>query len=198
VADAANTCMRAKRELSRPGPFGSYRWFWRGTEWERFLLPNRAGFALSRIRLETHADIGDLAPGPGVYEFAISKGGGRRYKVYIGESGSLRKRHQAYARTGDHLVRLFDIAVKDGCTIWRRCKSVKTKEKAVSWEAWFLARYDYPWNAQQNGRKRAVAIVSRRFCLCMSSLHIVEEVPPPRRTSAVTVVASWHGTTLRR
>jgi GIY-YIG domain-containing protein len=197
--------MRTKRELSRPGLFGSYKWFWRGSEWERFLSPSPAGFGAA---CRNQAGVAALGLGPGVYEFAISKGAGwrpwaispYRYKVYIGESASLRRRHQTYARTGDHLLLLFDAALRDGCTIWRRCKHVETKEKAVSWEAWFLRLYDYPWNAQLNGRKRTVNIVSRNSCLCMSSLHIVEEVyvPPPRRTSAVTVVASWHGATLRR
>jgi GIY-YIG domain-containing protein len=172
--------MRAKRELLHPGIFGSYRLFWRRREWEIFLLPHALGFTAAYLRPQTHAGIRALEAKPGVYEFAISKKNGRRYKVYVGESGSIRKRHQAYAKTGDHLLQLFDAALRDGCTIWRRCKYVKTKKKAVSWEAWFLARYDYAWNAQQNQRKRNVGIVSRHFCLCMSSLQIVEDVPVRR------------------
>ena len=132
------------------------------------------GFPLACKRPKTHVDIRNLKPLPGVYEFAISKGGGQRYKVYIGESGSIRKRHQTYANTGDHLVLLFDKALKDGCTIWRRCRYVKTKKKAVKKEAKWLKKFDFSWNAQQNGRKRDVSIVSSYFCLCMSSLHITE------------------------
>lgn len=168
--------IRTKRELSRPGIFGSYRFFWRGQEWQRFLLPSPLGFTAAYLRPQMHADIMALEAKPGVYEFAISKKGGRRYKVYIGESGSIRKRHQTYAKNGDHLLQLLDAAVRDGCTIWRRCKYVRTKEKAVSWEAWFLARYDYAWNARQNQRKRKINIVSQHFCLCMSSLKIVDEI----------------------
>ena len=178
--------MQNKRELLHPGFFSIYKWFWRSCVWERFLLPNKTGFAFAHLNPRTHENIMSLNAKPGVYEFAISKGSGQGYKVYIGESGSIRKRHQTYAKTGDHLVLLFDAALKDGCTIWRRCRYVKTKKKAVAWEAYFLGKYDYAWNAQQNQRKRKVGIVTNYFCLCMSSMSIAEE-PMPR---AVQVVAN--------
>ena len=150
------------------------------------MLPDKTGFVLAHLNTKTHEDIKGLNARPGVYEFAISKGSGRRYKVYIGESGSIRKRHQTYAKTGDHLVLYFDAALKNGCTIWRRCKYIKTKQKAVAWEAYFLGKYDYAWNAQQNQRKRSVSIVKSYFCLCMSSVNIVEKPMP----HAITVVAN--------
>ncbi len=60
-----------------------------------------------------------------MYEFAISKGtSDRRYKMYVGETNSVRSRHQQYAKTGDHLYQLLDTALKDGCVIWRRCQYV--------------------------------------------------------------------------
>lgn len=145
-----------------------------------------AGFVFASLNSRTHEDIMNLNARPGVYEFAISKGSGRRYKVYIGESGSIRQRHQTYTRTGDHLVLLFDAALRNNCTIWRRCKYVKTKQKAVAWEAYFLGKYDYCWNAKQNRRKRNVNIVTSYFCLCMSSMSIVEKPMP----HAVRVVAN--------
>ena len=152
-----------------------YRRFWRGCKWEKFLLPDAKGFEFSRKRPQTHVDIGNLQRRPGVYEFAISKGGNRRYKTYVGESGSMQKRHQTYARTGDHLLPLFDAALKNGCIIWRRCKYIKTKEKAVAREAKLLRKYDYCWNARQNTRKRNISIVSRSLCLCFASMHVIEE-----------------------
>lgn len=160
---------RSKRELSHPGYFTLYRWFWRGCKWDRFLLSNKGGFALARQHVSF------LEARPGVYELAISKGSNRKYKVYIGESGSIRKRHQAYAVTGSNLLAPFDAALRDGCTVWQRCRYVKTKGDAVAWESYFLKRYDYAWNAQQNQRKRFVSIVSRHFCMCMPSTSIVEE-----------------------
>lgn len=176
--------MQTKRELYRPAFFSIYKWFWRNSTWNIFLKPNPfggaqgkspAGLAFAHLNPRTHEDIMSLNAKPGVYEFAISKGSGRRYKVYIGESGSIRKRHQTYAKAGDHLVLLFDAALKDGCTIWRRCMYVKTKQKAVAWEAYFLGKYDYAWNAQQNQKKRRVNIVTSYFCLCIPSINIVEE-----------------------
>ena len=174
-----------KRELSHPGFFSIYKWFWRSCAWEKFLMPNFAGFPFAHLNPKSHEDIMSLNAKPGVYEFAISKGSGRRYKIYIGESGSIRKRHQTYAKTGDHLVLFFDAALKDGCTIWRRCRYVKTKQKAVAWEAYFLGKFDYAWNTQQNRRKRKVNIVTSYFCLCMSSMNIVEEPPAPRTVRVV-------------
>jgi hypothetical protein len=171
--------MPTRRELSHPGFFSIYKWFWRNCTWERFLLPNPAGFAFAHLNLRIHENTMSLNAVPGVYEFAISKGSRRRYKVYIGESGSIRKRHQTYAKTGDHLALLFDAALKSGYTIWRRCRYVKTKQKAVAWEAYFLGIYNYAWNAQQNKRKRNVSIITSYFCLCMSSMSIIEEPSAP-------------------
>ena len=165
--------MFAKRELSHPGYFSVYKWFWGGCKWEAFLLPNKGGFALARQHVSF------LEARPGVYEFAISKSNGKRYKVYIGESGSIRKRHQAYAVTGSHLLAPFDAALRDGCTVWRRCRHVKTKGDAVGWESYFLKRYDYAWNAQQNQRKRFVSVASRYFCMCILSTSIAEGCPVP-------------------
>ena len=173
--------MQIKREIFRPSVFSIYKWFWRSSTWERFLMPNQAGFAFAHVNPRTHEDIMSLNAKPGVYEFAISKGSGRRYKIYIGESGSIRKRHQTYAKTGDHLILLFDASLKDGCTIWRRCRYVKTKHKAVAWEAYFLEKYDYAWNARQNQKKRNVSIVTSYLCFCMSSMSIVEEPSAPFR-----------------
>lgn len=166
----------AKREISRPGFFSTYKWFWRNCVWERFLLPNSAGFAFAHLNHKSHEDIMSLSAKPGVYEFAISKGSGRRYKIYIGESGSIRKRHQTYVKTGDHLVLLLDATLKDGCTIWRRCRYVKTKQKAVAWEAYFLEKYSYAWNARKNKRKRNIKIVTSYFCFCIPSMNIVENL----------------------
>ena len=158
---------RLKRELLHPGYFTPYRWFWGGSKWYRFILPNRGGFALARQRVSF------LETRPGVYEFAISRGNSRRYKVYVGHSGSMRKRRQSYAMTGSHLVQLFDAVLRDGCTIWMRCKYVKSKEKAVAWEAYFLNRYDYAWNAQQNMGKRSITIVRQYVCMCMPFMGIM-------------------------
>lgn len=183
--------VRNKRERLRPSFFGSYARFWRNCEWLPFLLPNQLGFEFSCQRLQTHVDIRELLPKPGVYEFAISKKNERRYKMYVGESGSIRKRHMTYAKNGDHLLALFDTALKNGCVIWRRCRYVETKQKAVQWEAKFLKKYDYAWNAQQNQRKRAISLVSRSFCLCMSSLQVVEEPPthsPRKRKISVVML----------
>ena len=179
--------MRANRELLHPAFFSIYKWFWRNSKWDKFLMPDKIGFAFVHLNPKIHENIMSLGARPGVYEFAISKGPGRRYKVYIGESGSIRKRHQTYAKTGDHLVMLFDAALKDGCTIWRRCRYVKTKQKAVAWEAYFLGKFDYAWNVQQNQKRRKISIMTSYFCLCIPSINIVEEPPAPR---AVRVVAN--------
>ena len=159
---------KARRELSHPGYFTLYKWFWRGSKWNRFILPNKGGFTLARQH------VGFFEARPGVYEFAMSKGNSRRYKVYVGQSGSMRKRHQYYAMTGSHLVQLFDAALRDGCTIWRRCKYVKSKERAVAWEAYLLNRHDYAWNAQQNQRKRNIKIVRRYTCMCVPFMSTIE------------------------
>ena len=173
---------RAKRELSHPSFFGFYRRFWRGCKWEVFLQPHPAGFPLACRRPHVHEGVKGLRLVPGVYEFAISKSSGpfhtlgqkQKYKVYVGESGSMRKRHQTYAKTGDHLILQLDKALRDECTVWRRCRYVKSKKKAVKKEAKLLKKYDFSWNAQQNGRKRDVGIVSSHFCMCMSSMSIRE------------------------
>ena len=83
-------------------------------------------------------------------------------------------RHQHYAKDGDHLFVLLDNAVRSGCTVWRRCRYVRTKKKAVKKEAKWLRKYDYPWNAKQNMKKRNVNLVSKSFCMCMSFVQIVE------------------------
>lgn len=171
---------KVKRELSRTSLFGSYRFFWRGCKWQPFLIPTACtpGFEHAN-RIGTK----NLELKPGVYEFSITKSRppfffgteqNKRYKMYVGHSGSIRTRHQKYSKTGDHLLQYFDAALKDGCTIWRRCKYVETKEKAIYWEKKFLQKYDYAWNAHHNNRKRKVNIILRSFCCCMSSLHIVE------------------------
>ena len=160
---------RTKRESSHPNLFGSYKRFWRGCVWEKWLLPHHMGFVACQKFSINHLEFR-----PGVYEFAISKGNDVRYKMYIGESGSLRLRHQHYAKDGDHLFVLLDNAVRSGCTVWRRCKYVRTKKKAVKKEAKWLRKYDYPWNAKQNVKKRNVNLVSKSFCMCMSSVQIVE------------------------
>lgn len=48
----------------------------------------------------------------------------RRYKVYVGQTCSLRRRfHQDYrGPKGSHLKPFFDEALANGCEIWRRCK----------------------------------------------------------------------------
>ena len=134
------------------------------------------GFVPSRLR----ANIAGLEARPGVYEFAVSKNTGRRCKVYVGESGSILKRHQRYARTGDHLVLLLDAAIRDGCTVWMRCKYTGSKESAVAWEAYFLRKYDYAWNMRHNACKRNVSIVKRwNAWLCMFSMHVVDNPVKP-------------------
>jgi len=162
MGSACTKPAKKRRELSHPGVFGVYKLFWRGSKWEKFILHDKR---LIKSFLE---------PRPGVYEFAVSRmSSTRRFKVYIGESGSISKRHQAYTRPDSHLAQLFSIAVANRCTVWRRCKYVKTKKRAVAWEAHFLARYDYAWNAKQNMSKRAVSVVQRRFCMCMPYTIIV-------------------------
>ena len=167
---------KVKRELSRTSLFGSYRLFWAGCKWQPFLIPNVRVLGFEHA---TRISIKYLDLKPGVYEFAITKeqpffGQKKRYKVYVGHSGSIRTRHQKYFKTGDHLLQYFDAALKDGCTIWRRCKYVKTKEKAIYWENKILQKYDYAWNAHHNNRKRKINILLRPLCFCMSSLHVVE------------------------
>ena len=59
----------------------------------------------------------------------------RRFKVYIGETNNMARRHGwEYRAHGDHLAPFFEAALNDGATIWRRVRyTVSRSALRSSW-----------------------------------------------------------------
>lgn len=164
------------REACSTTWLSKYRRVWFGSEWELFLRPTKGGFSLARVAPQCFSSTNTLMDQPGVYELALVKGKDlKRYKIYVGQSCSLRRRfHQEYrGSSGSHLRPFFDEALLNDCQIWRRCRYTANVEEARTLEAWLLKQYDYAWNIRQAGCKaRHVDIVTQQCC-CSKSTHLL-------------------------
>jgi hypothetical protein len=63
----------------------------------------------------------------------------------------------------------------------RPIHSQASKEQAVRWEARWLGKYDYAWNAVNNGPKRMLMLRQRWACFCIDAG--TEPVEVPRATA---------------
>lgn len=161
---------RRHRESCHPSRFGTYKKFWsQSPGWRVFLLPCSQGFEASRDTPACCKAVNGLEQRPGVYEFAVSTNAtSRKSKVYVGQTCDLKRRLGGdYRGDGSHLRALFDEALQThGFTVWVRFVYTPTADAAKDWEARFLRKYDYAWNARDNKTKRALQL--RRNWLCMT------------------------------
>ena len=153
---------RVPREDAHPPLAADYTRFWKDSTWMLFLAPG-PGVVFETARETAEARTTSALPKkPGVYEFALTasrSGGGRRIKVYVGETKSLHQRlHCEYRGDGSHNREHFAAALASGLTVWRRHREVGSKEAAQVWEGRFLAQYDYAWNTRGNGMRREVGV----------------------------------------
>lgn len=91
--------------------------------------------------------------GPACYELAIGgpRGGGLKI-VYVGETISESKRIIAYASHGSHLAEIIERHLKQGWHLFYRAQTKNSKQEAVHMQNNLLAKFDYDWNIQLNGK----------------------------------------------
>lgn len=170
-----------RREKVHPGYFSGYKKFFRGTKWHVFLAPaNDLGYSLVDAKSRgVNAGLWDV---PGVYEFAVAKSpSATRYKTYIGTTRSVRERQGSYLRDGDHVKHFLDAAVKNGLFVMRRIRYICPKPQlpphiveltaviAEQTETRFLGKYNYCYNARQNGGVACTRMPVKKSFLCMFS-----------------------------
>ena len=170
-----------RREKVHPGYFSGYKKFFRGTKWHVFLAPaNDLGYSLVDAKSRgVNAGLWDV---PGVYEFAVAKSpSATRYKTYVGTTKSVSSRHGSYLRDGDHIKNFLDAAVKSGLFVMRRIRYIIPKPQlpehqtelaavvAEQTETRFLGKYNYCYNARQNGGVAMTRIPVKTSFLCMFS-----------------------------
>jgi hypothetical protein len=159
-----------RREKCSPGYFSSYKKFFRGTRWELFAVPFGYGPRYDALINDINSK---LLPVPAVYEFAVSKSiGGKRYKVYLGQTNSMERRSSEYVRALEkpekvHINKLMQYSLEHGLFIYRRVRyiipnanlSPIAREKAdlmsLMWETRLLAQLNYSWNTDNNGKSHA-------------------------------------------
>ena len=161
-----------ERPLREFIPTKTFTWYWffwkRSSGWEVFLdAPNHSSFQAARKSAMEGSS--HLQKKPGVYEFALTRGGSsKRVKVYAGHSSNIyRRHHENYCAHGSHLLAQLDRAVVDGMTVLRRVRYARTTEEAKSLESKLLASFDYAWNKVENGSKRNVALEQTFSLLCL-------------------------------
>ncbi len=91
--------------------------------------------------------------GPACYELALA--GPRRGNlriVYVGETVNERSRVADYARHGSHLSEIIAYHLRRGWCLYYRAQAKASKFEAVCMQDSMLAKYDYDWNIQLNGK----------------------------------------------
>ncbi|QDZ21670.1 GIY-YIG domain-containing protein [Chloropicon primus] len=158
------------REIVRTTPvFSWYWWVWRSSTWEVFLDGSQFRDFKSAKKGEASSTTKDLLPRPGCYEFALAHPNdpSKRFKVYVGYSSNIQKRHHLnYQRDGSHLLPQLERSLKEEYIVLRRVTYCQDAEKAKALESKLLRTYDYPWNLMENGGKRHVSLVQKSCCLC--------------------------------
>lgn len=156
-----------RREKCSPTYFSSYKRFFRGTQWELLAVPFDCGSRYDSMIDEAKKK---LVPVPAVYELAVSKTpGGKRYKVYLGQTNNMVRRHTEYfdkdndVKTRNHVRVPLEHALSAGLFVYRRVRYIipytnlspiaATKATLMSymWETRLLAQYNYAWNSKNNG-----------------------------------------------
>ena len=171
----------APREKVHPGFFSHYKKFWRGAKWQLFLLPSPT-LEQSLEQAKRHRVNEGIFPVPAVYEFAISKTRtGDRYKTYVGTTKNATNRHGSYLNDGDHIARFLETAVRNGFFVHRRIRYIIPKPEltpaqieraavvAEQTETRFLGKFNYAFNARQNGNEAMTRIPVKKSFLCMFS-----------------------------
>lgn len=145
------------REKVSPGVFSSYRKFFSGTKWEIFAAPYEHGNAFDERICAAKTEV---LPISAVYEFAVSKKpfGGKRHKVYIGQTHDMKSRCIHYM-SGDnrlaqtnHIAYFMHAALESGLFVHYRVKYLSvyaTRTKAdlmgFMWLTRILSSYNYAW-----------------------------------------------------
>ncbi|RMZ55282.1 hypothetical protein APUTEX25_005560 [Auxenochlorella protothecoides] len=153
---------RPERELAHTSFLSWYRRLWRGCKWYTFLTPAPASDGSGT---EGRSVGPNCQAQPGIYEFALChpRFAEKRVKVYVGKTGNMRRRQATHAAGASHLAPLMHFALQQGYTILTRFKYLATILK----ESQLLCRYDYAWNAVQNGPRRTVMLHPRTSCFCV-------------------------------
>ena len=180
------------REFVNPAQHAGYAKFWaNGSKWTPF-LSRHGDISPTDLHEPEHA---------GVYEFGLVHPLRRNIPpvvVYVGKAGGqqgIRQRHQAYRKDGDHLNKLFQIAFKHQCQIWRRWvvnPQLPTGETgmgdrwATQMETRCLSFFDYAYNIDSNVTEkgkvhaRSLYIMPRNLFYCIpAGISICNENPEP-------------------
>ncbi|AGE50842.1 hypothetical protein PBCVCVB1_438L [Paramecium bursaria Chlorella virus CVB-1] len=170
-----------RREKTHPGYFSGYKKFFRGTKWHVFAGPAHSledSLTESR-RYKVNEGLWEV---PAVYEFAVAKTpNGKRFKTYIGTTKNLKNRHGDYLRDGDHIAHFMSAAVESGLFIMRRVRYIIPSANlpsnqielaavvAEQTETRFLGKFNFAWNARQNGNVAMTRLPVKTSFLCMFS-----------------------------
>jgi GIY-YIG domain-containing protein len=107
----------------------------------------------------------DVNPAPdqyGVYEFAVKRGN-RFIVLYVGKAASksskLKQRIGIYLLNGSHHKTEFNRIMTEGDDIYVRWRVFQTMKAAKEEESRLLKRYDYAWNAKEQGRNEIRCLV---------------------------------------
>lgn len=122
------------------------------TEWTPLLFAMRDGHWFRR------ASMRKVPRDPCVYELVIARDS-QRVAVYLGKTRNLRRRLFAYAWRGSHLAPLLQEALAKGWRVETRWMEHKDP-RLVEWL--MLKRFDYAWNAGENGATRVVGLDAER------------------------------------
>ena len=117
-------------------------------------------------------NLANIPEAMGLYELAVCKGGTRRV-VYLGSSGNLRDRLQAYQANGSHKDTQINKTLGHGMKIMARYrKQITSRRKLINRnmiggeaatlfkyeiaENGLLETYDYSWNVRRNNGLRPI------------------------------------------
>jgi len=157
------------REKISPSYFSKYRKFFRGAKWDLFAVPSDCGPSFNERIDSSNSKLLEI---PAVYEFAVSLSptGGKRYKVYLGQTVNMKQRHGQYIdsnivlKPANHIYHLMKTSLDNGLFIHRRIRYIVphanlteiTRAKAdlmgLMWETRLLGSYNYAWNTKNNGQ----------------------------------------------
>ena len=170
-----------RREKAHPGYFSGYKKFFRGTKWHVFAGPAHS-LEDSLTESRRYGVNNGLWEVPAVYEFAVAKTpGGKRLKTYVGTTKNLKNRHGCYLRDGGHIAHFMEAAVKSGLFVMRRVRYIIPTPNlpynqielasvvAEQTETRFLGKFNYAWNARQNGNVEMTRMPVKDSFLCLFS-----------------------------
>lgn len=124
---------------------------------------------------------------PGVYEIGIAimiaKGRHESHKldsdrvvvVYVGQADNVRTRLQQYGRHGAHLESgsgLFTDIFSRGYSVAFRWAPMKSKADAERTETQLLGMFDYAWNKESNGVRRAEDVLQKLYKISSSTIWL--------------------------